>query len=518
LGRRLLAPANGDLMARFETTTVLLRPAPEWTRDLWDEVVRIAKRADGAPRRALWWRSATWLIPAAVTGAVATVGLGRPGLWTDELATWGMATAPWSQFWPVLRYVDAVLAPYYAFMHMWIWVFGSSDIALRAPSLLAMMGSAAIIGALGRRLFGRSQGIVGGIVFAVLPSTSRFAAEARPFALTAFVACVATWLLLRASQRPSRARWFWYGLSVVVLGWLHVVALLLLAAHALTMMSWRRDAWARFAIAAAVACVASVPLLIFGVFQRNQVAYIPRVGLDTSVQYGQVLFGGVAIGIVVVVLALFSLPLRFPAAVLTSWAIVPPAALVVVSLALPMFLARYLVFTTPAWALLVGVALVRWRIGLACLGIVVLAALGLPAQLQQRTPGGHGQATRQIAEVLRAQEQPGDAIVYADDEPGGSWTLRDAVARYVPADVLPHDALAVTSPRHAGKLLATECPDPQLCLNDAERVWVVRLGTLDDPLTGVGTDKEDLLRQDYQVTRIWYPAGITMALLQRSEP
>jgi hypothetical protein len=49
-------------------------------------------------------------------------------------------------------------------------------------------------------------------------------------------------------------------------------------------------------------------------------------------------------------------------------------------------------------------------------------------------------------------------------------------------------------------------------------VWVVRLGTLDDPLAGVGSEKEDVLRQDYRVTRIWYPAGITMALLQRSEP
>jgi hypothetical protein len=45
---------------------------------------------------------------------------------------------------------------------------------------------------------------------------------------------------------------------------------------------------------------------------------------------------------------------------------------------------------------------------------------------------------------------------------------------------------------------------------------VVRLGTLDDPLAGIGPDKEDLLRQDYRVNRIWYPAGITIALLQRT--
>ena len=503
-------------MIKLESTTILLRPAPEWTRDLWDEVLRVGKRVDRTPTRALVRRSAHWAVPAAVTAMIATIGLGRPGLWTDELATWGMATVPWSEFWPVLRYVDAVLAPYYLFMHAWVSVFGDSDISLRAPSLLAMVGSAAMIGVLGRRLMGRAQGIVGGIVFAVLPSTSRFAAEARPFALTAFIACVATWLLLHAARRPARAAWVAYGLSMMVLGWIHVVALVLLAAHALTVVAWHRGGWWRFAGAATAACTGSVPLLVFGAWQRHQVAYIPRVGFDTAIPYGQVLFGGVAIAIVVAVLVLFSLPLRFPAAVFTSWAIVPAVALVLVSLVLPMFLPRYLVFTTPAWAQLAGVALVRWRTPLVCLGIAALALLAVPAQLQQRTPGGHGQASQQIAVVLGAQEQAGDAIVYADDEPVGNWTARDAVARYVPEDRRPVDALAVTPPRHGGQLLATECPDPVPCLGDVRRIWVVRLGTLDDPLAGLGDDKEALLRQQYRVNRIWYPAGITVALLQRS--
>jgi mannosyltransferase len=503
-------------MIQLESTTVLLRPVPESTRDLWDEVLRIANRVDRTPTRTMVRRSAHWAVPTAVTAVIATIGLGRPGLWTDELATWGMATTPWSEFWPVLRDVDAVLAPYYVFMHAWVSVFGDSTIALRAPSLFAMVGSAAMIGVLGHRLMERSAAIVGGLVFAILPSTSRFAAEARPFALCTFVACVAAWLLLRATERPSRTAWMAYGLSVVVLGWLHVVALLLLAAHAWTVVAWRRAACWRFLAAATVAGAASLPLLVFGAWQRHQVAPIPRVGFDTTLPYAQVLFGGVGIAVVVVVLALFSIPLRFPMAVFTGWAIVPPVALVLLGMALPMFLPRYLVFTTPAWAVLAGVALVRLRLSLVCLGIAVLAVLSLPSQLQQRTPGGHNQATAQIATVLDAREQLGDAIVYADDEPDGTWTARDAVARYVSADRRPIDALAVTPPRHGGRLLATECSDPVPCLGKPQRVWVVRLGTLDDPLAGIGPDKEDLLRQDYRVNRIWYPAGITIALLQRS--
>jgi mannosyltransferase len=506
-------------MTTLEESTIALGPGPEWTRDVWDDVVRVGRRVDLPSRRSsALTRSAPWLVPAVATGAVSSIGLGRPGLWTDELATWGMATTPWHEFWPVLRYVDAVLAPFYVLMRLWVSVFGDSDIALRAPSVLAMVGSAAMIGVIGRRLSGPSVGLVAGIVFAVLPSTSRFAAEARPFALCAFVACLATLLLLRACERPGALGWLGYALSMVVLGWLHVVALLLLAGHACVVLSWRRRAWWPFAAAACAACAASVPILIFGVWQRHQVAYIPPVGFDTAVGYGQVLFGGLAIAVGVGVLALFSLPMRFPAAVFTAWAVAPTLALVLVSQALPMFLPRYLLFTTPAWALLAGAALVRWRLPLACMGIAALTLFSVPAQLPQRAPGGHSQATNQIAIVLHSNEQLGDAIAYADDEPVGGWTARDAVAHYLPANWRPRDVLAITPPRHSGQLLATECPDPSLCLDGVQRLWVLRLGNLDDPLTGMGVDKEPLLRQQFRVVRIWYPAGITLALLQRIQP
>jgi mannosyltransferase len=231
-----------------------------------------------------------------------------------------------------------------------------------------------------------------------------------------------------------------------------------------------------------------------------------------------VVFGGVAVALLVVLLGLFALPLRFPSALFTAWAVVPPLALIAVSAVVPMFLPRYLVYTTPGWCLLAGVALARlrpqWNIAL----LLVIAGLGLPSQLEMRSAGGHEhQATRQLADVLTANEQPGDAVVYADDEPVGSWTARDAVAHYVPAQRRPRDALAATPPRHAGLLLATECTVVEQCLADTGRVWVVRIGALDDPLAGIGVNKEPVLRDHYQVEALWHPTGLTVALLQRKD-
>jgi mannosyltransferase len=77
--------------------------------------------------------------------------------------------------------------------------------------------------------------------------------------------------------------------------------------------------------------------------------------------------------------------------------------------------------------------------------------------------------------------------------------------------------LATNPPRHAGLLLATECPDVPRCLGDADRVWVVRIGALDDPLVNIGPAKDAVLRDRYRVAAMWHPAGLTLALLQRKE-
>lgn len=502
-------------MPRFDVTTVLLRPLEAPSRDLWDELVRVAGRVEHNTTRTFVQRWIHWLVPMTLTGLITVIGLGNPGLWTDELATWGMATTPWSEFWPVLRYVDAVLAPYYVVMHLWVDVFGDGDIALRMSSVVAMMGAAGLTGAIGNRVAGRRAGTLAGVVFAVLPSTSRFAAEARPYSLTVLAACLATWLLLQAWRKPNAYRWLLYAAAVALLGWLHIVALLLVAAHALSVLAWRREVWWRFALATAAGAVTSLPILVYGTYQRHQVSYIPPVSLSTILTYSDVLFGGTVLALVLVALALFCLPLRFPSAIFAAWALVPVAALVMVSIVLPMFLPRYLVYTTPGWALMAGVALARLRPLWMASVIVLIVALAVPAQLRMRTVGGHEQqATEQLAVVLAEQARPGDAVVYADDEPVGGWTARDTVAHYVPPGVRPRDILATHPPRTAGLLLATECPDVARCLDGAPRIWVVRIGTLADPVGGLGPAKQEVLSREYAVRQVWYPTGLTLALLE----
>jgi len=133
--------------------------------------------------------------------------------------------------------------------------------------------------------------------------------------------------------------------------------------------------------------------------------------------------------------------------------------------------------------------------------------------MQIRQGDGHGEATRAAADIVAANYRSDDAVVYAVNEPGGGWTTRDAIDRYVPLNHRPRDVLETRPPRTDGQLLAGECRDVAACLRSAPRIWVVRLDALTNPLRGLGAAKQSALESHYRVSHVWHVRQMTVALL-----
>ena len=146
-----------------------------------------------------------WVAPTAVTAALGLYQINVPILWRDELASWSAAWATPPQLWAMAHNVDAVLGLYYLGLHLWMAVFGDSSAAMRLPSALAMTGAAAVVALTGKRLGGTRVGLISGLIFAVVPSVSRYAQEARPYAFATLFASLATLLLLRGYGTPDLA-------------------------------------------------------------------------------------------------------------------------------------------------------------------------------------------------------------------------------------------------------------------------------------------------------------------------
>src|SRR5215472_1722098 len=190
-------------------------PAPVLPEVSRDRITSGSTTAGELARRAA---RVPWCWPALLTLALGFYQVGRPELWRDELSSWSFGTRPLSSLIATARHTGATQLAYYLLLHVWIMVFGDSVDAMRSLSVLAMAGAAACVTAVGRRLAGDRAGLLSGLVFAMVPSVSRFAQEVRFYSLEVLVAMLATLLLQRAQERPEPRRWAAYAASLTVLG------------------------------------------------------------------------------------------------------------------------------------------------------------------------------------------------------------------------------------------------------------------------------------------------------------
>ena len=189
-----------------------------------------------APSRRSVAASVTWAAPVVVTAALGLFEIGVPQLWRDELASWSAASRTLPQLWAMVHNIDAVLGVYYLGLHLWMAVFGQSATAMRLPSVIAMAAAAAMVALIGQRLGGRLAGLASGLVFAVIPSVSRFGQEARPYAFAMFFAALATLLFLRAMERPGWSRWLVYAVALAAAGVANLIAVCVAGGHLLVVL------------------------------------------------------------------------------------------------------------------------------------------------------------------------------------------------------------------------------------------------------------------------------------------
>jgi mannosyltransferase len=327
-------------------------------------------------------------------------------------------------------------------------------------------------------------------------------------------------VLLRVLDRSRFVAWLGYALTIMVLGLAHVVALLLLLAHGLLVLRTRGGgrvfaAW----LGAALTGVAPVlPVLYLGQSQSGgQIGWIPPLTWERLAETPERLFGAALIAGAMIALALAAMSMRPPVQVLTLWALVPAAGLAAAALVTPLWIPRYLLFVLPAWTLLAALSLRRLTVLRGLVVVLGIGVLTVPAQTTIRTGYGHDAATRDVALVIKANQLPGDTVLFGPFADGDQRLSRDAFMRYLPEGGRPSDKLMVRPPRTGGSLGAQECPDAEIpaCFGKPDRVWVVRKGVYGNILENIGAAKEQLLRVDFVQSETWRLKGFTVALYTR---
>ncbi len=377
------------------------------------------------------------IIPALAELIVGGYRIGVPSLWRDEAATIAGSQRPLAAIVAMVPNQDAVHGPYYVLMHAVIAAGGISATTLRVPSLLAMSVAVGLTAALGRRLAQasrlpgpRAAGLLAGLALSAVPLTTRYAQEARPYALTTLFAVLATYALVRAVASPRWPWWVLYAAALLLAGLFSLFSVLIVAAHAVSLWWARSQAGGevtpqimrRWLAACLAAAVLLAPVAYLSAGQSAQLNWVRRPDLSALALLGCVAANGIQYrgG---VTLASIALP----------WLILPPVVLMAVSFIHPVYVERYVLFSMPALALLTSAGLV-WLATVttralagrhlgrrladvlavvppAVLALVVAGAVIGP-QREIRQVGARADDLRAVANVIARHERPGDAILY----------------------------------------------------------------------------------------------------------
>ncbi|MFA5891765.1 MAG: glycosyltransferase [Actinomycetota bacterium] len=371
------------------------------------------------------------------------------GIRLDESLSLAQAQEPLLTLWRGLASGNVHIPLYHTLLHEWIKVAGTSEWALRAPSLLLGVAAIPLMHALGRRLFGVRAGIAAAALAALSPFWIWHSGEARMYPLVVVGALASTVLLVDSVRWGGARRWAAYALVTGVALYSHYFMLLLLPVHVgyLVLCGRRRGfrPWRAWAAATAGALALFAPwmwLLYTTRIQPSGVASLTngvRLPAGEYTAYGIiyafitffVVFVGGYQATAVLATATAVVAGMWPLAIvrgttarrrsarrrrvtvfLVAWIVFTVGGVFVANIAVPgLFFQKYLIIASPPVLLLIAArlsALRRFGLGLFFAAVVLLAATAAGA-LDPANPVRED--FRAAAAAVTSHMSSGDAVV-----------------------------------------------------------------------------------------------------------
>jgi len=349
---------------------------------------------------------------SVVAVVLGLIRLGTPSLWVDESFT---AQAVRGH---LLNPEDQYHWLYYAAITPWTLVAGTSEFALRLPSVVASAVACALLVVLARPMLGRRVALVGGLFLATSPFVVQWSQQARSYSFVLAAGVLATLLLLRAIAAGSRAAWTWYGLGLTLVFVLQPVsAIVLVPAHLVLGVRERKTALPHGLMAVCLVIVLGIPWAFFRARQTPAENWLARPSPEDAARTLLDISGAVGVGLALALIGLFMLRRQGrggDALWLGTWAFAPFALALAASLIRPVFLDRYLITAAPAFALLAAAALfaVSRRVAGVLVAVAVAATIaGLAHWYAFGADNWRGEGWRNAVATVERQAGPGDAIV-----------------------------------------------------------------------------------------------------------
>lgn len=433
--------AGGAAALGLLVSTALASPRP---------LVVPVEEAQGGPRLVL-------ITLTCLAGAAAALRLFsvRP-LWLDEADTARVTDASFTEMEAAARAGHA----HPPLLDLLVWacrqVFGSSDLALRLPSLAAGVILVPLVYVTAEKLFDRRVGIIAAAIVAAGPGFVWVSGSAQPASLAALLATASLLAFVLAVDRDRFVDWALFGVVAALLLWTHQLGFVTVAVlhGAAAVIVWRRGdggrraQLARWSVSATIDVVAFVALLAYrgglgppGVLPPFEYATRGAPGAGRSV-FGLAgmaltgLFGFHPADVTSRLLAMWPLCMlamflllgrawSSRGALVATLALTPFVTLLVLQIIgrprNPPFALEWTATAMPMIAIGLAFAIARagtWRttrlIGLAVVAVLIVAAVDQRTRVE---PLPRYDITPAVEDVA-GRARPGDVVVYAPDDIG----------------------------------------------------------------------------------------------------
>jgi mannosyltransferase len=323
---------------------------------------------------------------------------------------------------------------YYLLLRGWMALWGDSEVALRSLSLVACTGCIPVIYLLGRELVGKSQGLLGALLFALCPMSLYFAQEARVYALFMLAASIVLWAAAVFQRDPRSGK---AAVSYVLFGtlclYLHATGVLFVVACGAAVWLFLlvqgvrgRQALLKWTALNALVLVLGVPYFVhtLAASHGGGLDWMPPVGIRTlgysisKVVSGELtpypwpgfLLAAAVFGTLVVSLLLHPLPVRASVTLIG----VPGLFVALVtglSIARPILLPRVLVWAVVPLCLIAGSELLAAGRARYVVLLSFVAAFGTGLFFQMTTPGSDKEPWRESMHALAPELERADLVV-----------------------------------------------------------------------------------------------------------
>ncbi|MEI6690173.1 MAG: glycosyltransferase family 39 protein [bacterium] len=156
-------------------------------------------------------------------------------LWLDEAIE---ALALQGKMGPLLTYALADFQPplYHGLLYVWTQLVGTSEVALRLPSLLAGVGVVVVGLKLAELLAGKRAGLIVGLLLATNPLLIYYSVEGRTYMLTTFFVTLSFYCLFRLLQNASKSLSLLYMLATIGIVWTSYLGALIVVLQGLYLL------------------------------------------------------------------------------------------------------------------------------------------------------------------------------------------------------------------------------------------------------------------------------------------